>query len=94
MQPAIGFGARRLPRAEHRADRAPQLLPHIFWERAPGIFLHPFAKQPRNALQIAGIQIRIELDTLGFLFGFEDLLEQAVLEPEHDIGVHLDEAAV
>ena len=39
MQAAVGDGALVHPRAEHRADRAPELLARLLWERLAGALL-------------------------------------------------------
>jgi hypothetical protein len=40
VQAAIDLGALRLPRAEHRADRAPELVVHVLRERLAPQLLH------------------------------------------------------
>ena len=40
------------------------------------------------------IQFGVEFDALVLLLRFQDFLEQRVLHAQHDIGIHLDEAAI
>ena len=44
--------------------------------------------------QSSAVQIGVEMDALILLGDLERLLEQAVIEAEHDVGIHLDEAAI
>ncbi len=43
---------------------------------------------------VLGSQIGVEERALVFLGDLQRFLERAMIEPEHDIGIHLDEAAI
>ena len=45
-------------------------------------------------LEVVGIKLGVELDALVFLLRLEDFLEVGVIEAQHDVGIHLDEAAI
>ena len=90
----IGLRARRLPRPEHRADRAPELIAHIVGERPAQFLLHMRLVAVRDALQVFGFQIGIVLVAFVFFLLIEDFLERAMLQPQHHVGIHLDEAAI
>ena len=94
VQAAIGARAVRFPRAEHRADRAPQLFVHVVREGLAQFLLNLRLVEIGDALQIVRVQLGVEFDALVFLLGLEDLLEQRMLHAQHDIGIHLDEAAI
>ncbi len=94
VQLPVGVGARRLPRAEHGADRAPQLLADILGKRAAELFFHPVLEHPGDALEVVGIELGVEVDALALLLRVENLLEQRMLHAEHDVGIHLDKPAI
>ena len=47
-----------------------------------------------DLLPVVGLQVRIDAEPVQVLVVVEDVLEHAVVDAEHDVGVHLDEAAV
>ena len=94
MKFAVGDGALVHPRTEHRADRTPQLLVRVLRERLIGLAVHPLLVQPDDVLPILGVEIGVELVAVALLVGVEDLLEIVVRHVEHDVRVHVDEAAI
>ena len=95
MQAAVGDGARVHPARKDSADRAPELLLRVLRERLAELLLdlrlverdHMRASRPAES-SVSSSWPRRRLLVL------EDLLEDLVVEPEHDVGIHLDEAAV
>ena len=74
---------------------APQkLFLHVFGEGLAQFLLDPLLEEAGDALQIVGVEIGVELDALGFLLVVQDFLEQGMLDAQHDVGIHLDEAAI
>ena len=91
---AIGPGALRLPGAEHRADRAPELIVHVLREGPAPKLLDQLAVAPRQPLPVGRLELGVEMDALVLLGDLERLLERAVIEAQDDVGIHLDEAAI
>src|SRR5690606_39483473 len=94
VEPAIDAGALRLPRAEDRADRAPELVVGNGRKVAAEPFGDDLLVAADEALPVLGRERGVELGALVLLGRFQRLLEQAVIEPEHDVRIHLDEAPV
>ena len=94
METAIDLGPFRLPGAEDGADRAPELVVHILREGLFPQFLDQFLVSADQSLEVVGIKVGVEMDALVLLGDLKRFLEGAVIEAEHDIGIHLDEAAV
>src|SRR6185437_325325 len=94
VQPAIGLRPVRLPGAEHRADRAPELFVHVLRERPAEFLMHPRLEQSGDALQILGAEFGVEIETLFVLLRVQDFLEQRMFDAQHDVGIHVDEAAI
>ena len=84
VQAAVGVGARVHPAAEHRADRAPQLLLRVLRKRLAGLLLDHVLVAVDHALPVLGGQrgvldhAGVELDVL------DDLLEPVMIDAEHD----------
>ena len=94
MQQAIGAGAGIHPAAEYSADRAVQLFPHILREGlAIGIRDHLLVATD-DLLPILGIEVGIEVDVVIELEGLQYLLEFVMFDVQHDIAIHLNEAAI
>ena len=94
VEAAIDLGTLRLPRSEHRADCAPELVMDVLREGlAPFLFDQSliFGDQ---VLEIAGSQLGIEGEAVIFLGDLQCFLERAMVQFEHHVGVHLDEAAI
>ena len=94
MQAAIGAGPRILPGAEHGRDRAPKLLVQILREGLAELFGDKGLELADDLKPVLGAEIGIELETFKSLIILQRLLEHVVTETEHDIGIHLDEAAI
>jgi len=94
VQPAVGDGALVHPRREHRADRAPQLLDRVLRERLADLALPGLLVFADDVPPVVGGQIRVEAIALGFLVEFQHVLEIVVVDVEHHVRIHLDEAAV
>ena len=94
VEPAIGPRPLRLPGAEHRADRAPELVVHVLREGPVPQLLDQLLVAPGQPLPVGGLQLGVEMDALVLLGDLQRLLEGAVIEAEDDIGIHLDEAAI
>jgi hypothetical protein len=47
-----------------------------------------------QGLQVGGVEVGVEVDALVLLGDLQRFLERAVIELEHDVRIHLDEAAV
>ena len=100
VQLAVGDGAVVHPRAEDRADGAPQLLLRVFGKLNALAFADRRLELVDQLAQIVGGQLGIELDAARVLLALQDLLERVDLglrlrlQIEHDVAVHRDEAAV
>ena len=82
------------PRTEHRADRAPQLRVRILRERLAGLLLDALLVVADELFQIVGVEIGVERVAVAVLVLVEDFLEVMMLDAEHHVGIHGDEAPV
>ena len=94
VRPPVDLRARRLPRVEDRAVRAPELLDGVLRERAAGRLLVDALVRLDELAQV----VRGELDVLrdaalGLEVG-QRLLEAVPVDAVDDLAVHLDEPAV
>ena len=94
VQPAIGHRARVHPGRKHRADRAPQLLVRILREILAGLARHRFLVAADQFDPVVAGEIGVERVALAVLEGVEDVLEMMMLEAEHHVRIHGDEAAI
>ncbi len=94
MEAAVGDGAGVLPRTEHGADRAPELLARVLREGLAEMRLDERLVADDQRLPVVGGEVGVEDEAVVVLMGLEDFLEMMVLHAEHDVAVHLDEAAV
>ena len=94
VQTAIGLGAIVVPGAEHRADGAPELLGRVLRERLAGFALDRRLIVGDHLLPMVGAQIGIEREAVEVLVIVQDVLEHAMVDAQHHVGIHLDEAAV
>ena len=94
MKPAIGDRALVHPRAEDRADRAPELLLRVLRERLAERALDQRLVIGDDVMPILGLQLRVEIDAAVELLRLDHILEMVMLDAEHDLAVHLDEAAI
>ena len=97
---AVDHGARRLPREEHRADGAPELVVWVLRERLPGALQDQRLVRGDEVAQFVRVQVGVAGDAALGLLRVQQHLERVVLEivelshTEDDVRVHLDEAAV
>ena len=91
---AVSIGPGGAPAAEHRADGAPELFLDIFRKRLAQFLLHQLFVVLGDGFQIIGAEFGIEFDAFVFLGDMDDLFEMGMIHPQHDIGIHLDEAAI
>jgi hypothetical protein len=84
----IGDRALTVPRVEHRADRARQLLAWIGWELVQREELRRQLSQRRR------VELRVECDPAPLLRRCDRLLEALAWNPDHDVPEHLREAPV
>ncbi len=94
VQPAIGVGARVHPRAEHRADRAPELVARVLRERIALLLADALLVARDDVDPVVGGQLGVERHAGARLVVLENVLEVVVFDVEHHVGIHLDEAAV
>ena len=94
MQPPVGHRARIHPRRKHRPNRAPQLVVRILREILAGFARHRILVAADHIDPVVGGQVRVECVALAVLEGIENVLEVMVLEVEHHVRIHRDEAAV
>ena len=94
IETAVNLGPVGIPAIENRPDRAPQLLVRIlrkgcaqFGLNDPGIFLD-------QLLPIFNLHLNIGVVAHVFLGNFQNILEQVVVDPQHHIGIHLNEPTV
>ena len=94
VQAAIGDGALIHPRAEHRADGAPQLRVRVLRERLAAFLLDALLVAVDDGVPIVGAEIGVERVAVAVLVVVEDFLEMMMLDAEHHVGIHGDEAPV
>ena len=94
VQAAIRDRAVVHPRAEHRADRAPQLLVRVLRERLALLFRDALLVARDQLDPVLGRELGVERHALSHLVIFENVLEVVMLDTEHHVGIHGDEAAV
>ena len=94
MQLAIFVRPRIHPRAEHGANRAPELLCHILREGSSQFLLHNALVIRNNALPILGRKIGIKRKSFPVLQRLENILEMMMINTKHHIRIHLDEPAI
>ncbi len=94
VQAAIGDGALIHPAAEHGADGTPELVRRILRERLLEVLLDDILVAGHDLAPILGRKLGIERGAAIELVLLEDLLEQMMLHAQHDLAIHLDEAAI
>ena len=94
VEAPIGDGALVHPGREHRADRAPQLIARSLRERLAGLLDHPGFVIVDDRAPVFGVKIGVERVALAVLVVLEDVLEIVNIDVEHDVRVHLNEAAI
>ena len=95
LQAAVGDGALVHPGAEHRADRAPELLPRVLRERLAGALLDDLActrsRPPASRRDLRSVSSWTPRSSF---LSSSSFLEIVMVDAEHDVGIHLDEAAI
>ena len=94
VEAPIGDGALVHPGREHRADRAPQLIARSLRERLAGLLDHLGFVIVDDRAPVFGVKIGVERVALAILVVLEDVLEIVNVDVEHDVGIHLNEAAI
>ncbi len=94
VDPAIDARAFGLPAVEHRADRALELFADVLRERATELGFDDRLIFADQRAPVIGGHFGIVGKAAILLGDFQRFLEQAVVEAEDDVGVHLDEAAI
>ena len=82
------------PRAEHGADRAPQLVLRLLREGLAGRLLDLGLVVDDDLAPVVGLEVGVERIALAVLVMLEDVLELVAVDVEHDVRIHLDEAAI
>ncbi len=94
VEAAIGDGALVHPRLEDGADRAPELRLRILRERRAALALDDHLVVADQLRPVVAGELGVEAVAALVLEVLEPLLEAVVIDAEHDVGIHLDEAAV
>ncbi len=94
MQAAIGFGPWGIPGLEHGLHRAHQLLLHILREWLAEIAFHHLLVFRQQFLPVISGQFGVEIVIPVTLQAVEQVLELIMINAEHHVGIHGDEAAV
>ncbi len=94
VQLPIGDGARVHPRPEHGPDGAPQLLVRILRERlVEGLLDQPLVELD-DSLKRLRVEVGVQRRAALLALELQDRFELVVIDAEHHVPVHLDEAAV
>ena len=94
VRAAIDTRARRLPRVEHGAGGASQLLAGVRRERRADLALVELLEGRDQAAQVVGRQLDVESRAARFLERLQLALEDVPVDPVDDLAVHLDQTAV
>ena len=95
IQLAVGDGALVVPGVEHRADRAPELLAARPAESRCRVFSRTMPLYvSTSSAQSVGRNLGVGLHARLVAQREELVLEVLLVDLQHDVGVHLDEAAI
>ncbi len=94
MEAAVGDRALVHPAAEHRADRAPELILDVLRERLAEFVEDDLLEAVDHGAPVGGGEVGVVLDADVALGVVQHVLEQVAFDAQHDVGIHLDEAAV
>ena len=94
VKPAIGLGTCRHPGLEDGANGAPELLLHIQRKGLAGRLLDASLVSGDDLQPVLGGESGIEAEGFLILVFSQNVLELVMLDAEHDIGIHVDEAAI
>ena len=94
VEAAVGDRALVHPGGEDRADRAPQLLARVLRKRLAGLAIDDLLVFADHVAPVVGRHVGVERIALGVLVELERVLEIMMIDVEHDVRIHLDEAAI
>ena len=94
MQLAIRFRARSVPGTKDGTNCAPELIVNVIRKRFPELLARFLLEEVGDAFEIRGLKVVVEFDPFRLFLGFQNFFEYSVLQPQHDIGVHLHKPAV
>ena len=94
VQAAIGYCSRVLPGAEHGGDGAPELSVDVLRKGRAEVVLDQRLEASNQLRPILGAEFGVVFEAFETFIVLQDLLEQLVVEAEHHVGIHLDEAAI
>ena len=94
VQPAVGQRAGGVPGAENGVDGAPELGAGILRKRLAGFRLYGGLVGGDEGVPVFAFEIGVLGEALCGLVVVQQILEYAVVDAEHDVRIHLDEAAV
>jgi len=90
----VGHSFLRHPRAEHGANRAPQLFDRILRKFLAALFLKVFLEFGDEILPSAGGNGRVFLNAQASLERVQPMFEILLRQTHHDSGIHLNKAAI
>mmetsp|Transcript_10773 Transcript_10773/g.25221 ORF Transcript_10773/g.25221 Transcript_10773/m.25221 type:complete len:521 (+) Transcript_10773:143-1705(+) len=90
---AVGHGAVRIPRVKHRVDRELELLLRILRELLALRLVHRLVSLA-ELHEVFGSEVRVLLHTLRLLQVLHRLLEERVVDAEHDVPEHVQKPPV
>ncbi len=94
MQTAIGNGALVGPAVEHRTDCSPELILDILREGTAEFLRHLCLILADQIFPVIRRKVRVEQIAFFLFQDFQQLFEMEMIDAEHDVGIHLDKAAV
>ena len=94
VERAVGDGAGAIPGCEYGANGAPKLFFHILRERLAGVFHNQRLIAGNQCQPFLGGDLGVEPIAALVLETAEDVLELGMIDAQHHVGIHRDEAAV
>ncbi len=94
VEPPVGDGPGVLPGAEHGGDGAPQLGGEGLREGLAELGRDKGLEAGDDLRPVLGGEFRVVFQAFEIFIVLQNLLEQLVVEAEHHVGIHLDEAAI
>ena len=94
MQAPVGDGAGVHPRAEHCADRAPELVARLLRKRCALLLADAFLVARHHVDPVLGGELGVQRVAGARLVVLQNVLEVVMLDVEHHVGIHLNEAPV
>src|SRR6185295_7587401 len=83
-----------LPRVEHRAGRALQLLAGVLRERRAGLALVDLLIRRDQLAEVVGGELDVLPYAATLLQALQLALEEVPIDPVHDLAVHLDQPPI